>query len=96
MVVLAVFDRKNRCRGPLRVGSTCNVGEKLAKYARVADMSATYLAKDMMGDIKLDDNNTYKDHHEGTQLIGVTLQPLPFLHLASSTFGSMKIRLIVS
>jgi hypothetical protein len=35
----AVFDRKNRCRGPLRVGSTCNVGEKLATYAHVGDIS---------------------------------------------------------
>jgi len=39
VVVSAVFDRKNRCRGPLRVGSTCNVGKKLATH--VADMSAT-------------------------------------------------------
>ena len=45
MVVSAVFDRKNRCWGPLRVRSTCNVGKKLATYAHVADMSATYLAK---------------------------------------------------
>ena len=41
MVVSAVFDRKNRCWGPLRVGSTCNVGKKLATYAHVADMSPT-------------------------------------------------------
>ena len=44
-VVSAVHVTKNRCRSPLRVGSTCNVGEKLATYAHVADMSATYLAK---------------------------------------------------
>ena len=44
-VVSAVHVTKNRCRSPLRVGSTCNVGEKLATYAHVADMSATCGAK---------------------------------------------------
>ena len=40
-VVSAVHVTKNRCRSPLRVGSTCNVGQKLATFAHVGDMSPT-------------------------------------------------------
>jgi len=47
-VVSAVHVTKNICRSPLRVGSTCNVGEKLATYD-VADMLATYGAKPVHG-----------------------------------------------
>ena len=40
-VVSAVHVTKNRCRSPLRVGSTCNVGQKLATFAHVGEMSPT-------------------------------------------------------
>ena len=40
-VVSAVHVTKNSCRSPLCVGSTCNVGEKSATYAHVADMAPT-------------------------------------------------------
>ena len=61
MVSSAVHVTKNRCRSPLRVGSTCNVGKKLATYAHVAIVGkVAFIAITITGFLFIE----YKSHNE--------------------------------